>query len=251
MPSSLALLLLLLQFLLPTPRLAAAQSPLDLQAKLHMRVKNYTLDADNFLDALAKVATQFQLPLGVEWSENSETRQRVSRSWSDTDVQQMIQELVKAHQGYELEVRDGVVHVFPAWTKSNRKDFVNLRLGNFAVRNQVPETATHELRDLVKLNISPPSPPKPGAAGGSGSSQAVDVGEQEISLRLQNVTVRDALDKIALASDLKIWVVTFTDEPLTPTGFRRTRTLRIKTIAHNEQPVWDSLRWGDAVPPSK
>jgi hypothetical protein len=51
-----------------------------------------------------------------------------------------------------------------------------------------------------------------------------------------------------LASDRKIWIVTFTNGPLTPTGFRPTRTLWIKTIAVDEQPVWESLRWGDPIP---
>ncbi|HVA71694.1 MAG TPA: hypothetical protein VNF02_01180 [Candidatus Limnocylindrales bacterium] len=216
-----------------------------------MRVKNYTLNADNFLDALTKVATKFHVPIGVQWSENSDTKRKVSASWANVDVQQVIQQLIGAHPGYEFDVTDGVLHVFPEWTKSNRQDFVNLNLPNFVVRNQMPETATHQLRDLVKLNVSPSPLPKPGVAGGTGYSQGADVGEQNISLRLQNVTVQEALDKIALASDRKIWVVTFTDEPLTPTGFRRTRTLWIKTIAYNEQPVWDSLRWGDEIPPSK
>jgi hypothetical protein len=239
--------LLLLQLLLTTPRLVGARRP-DFQANVHMRVKNYTLNADSFLDALAKVAAKFQIPIGVQWSENSDTKRKVYASWANVDAQQVIQQLVRAHPGYRLEVSGGVVHVFPDWTISNRHDFVNLKVSKFIVRDQVPEIASHQLRDLVKLNVSPSPLPKPGVAGGTGYSQGADVGEQNIGLRLQNVTVRDALDKIALASDRKIWVVTFTDEPLTPSGFRRTRTLWIKTIASNEQPVWDSLRWGDEIP---
>lgn len=246
---SLILFLVLLRPAAVATRAAPLQGAVDLQARLHARVKSYTLNADNFLDALARVATQFQLPMGVQWSENSETLRKVSSTWSDVDAQQIIQELVNVHPGYEFDVSDGVVHVFPAWTKSSQQDFVHLKLEKFVVDNQVPEAATHQLRDLIKLTVSP----RHSQAGAHGTifSQAADVGEQEISFRVQNVTVRDALDKIALASDRKIWAVTFTDEPLTPTGFRRTRTLWIKAIAYNEQPVWDSLRWGDAIPSSK
>jgi len=250
MLTSFVFFLVVVQLLSPTPRPTAVRNPVGPQANLHMRVKNYTLNADNFLDALTKVATQFRLPMGVQWSENKATMRKVSRSWSNVDVQKVIQELVKAQQGYEFDVSDGVLHVFPKWTKSSRQDFLSLKLPKFVVRDQVPETATHQLRDLVKQTVSPPSP-KPGAAGGTGFSQGADVGEREISLRLQNATVRDALDGIALVSDRKIWVVTYTDEPLTPTGFRGTRTLWISTIAYNEQPVWDSVRWGDEIPPSK
>jgi hypothetical protein len=209
------------------------------------------MNGDNFVDALLKVATQFQIPMGIEWSENASTAQKISESWTDADVQQVIQRLVNAQRGYEFEVKDGVVHVFPEWAKSSQQDFVNLKVQKFIVRNEVAAAATRQLRDLVKLTVSPP--PQTGAtAGGTAGSQLGTIEDREISLKLENLTVRDALDQIALVSDRKIWVVTFTEEPLlTPTGFRRTRSLWIDTVPDNEQPVWNTLRWGDAIPPTK
>lgn len=122
-------------------RLAAAQEPPSLQARLHTRVKSYRLGANDFLDALTRVATWFQLPMGVEgveWPESGATRRRVSRSWSNVDVQQVIQDLVKGYQGYEFEVSGGIVHVFREWAKTSRQDFVNLELKTFVVRDQMP-----------------------------------------------------------------------------------------------------------------
>lgn len=190
--------------------------------------------------------------MGIEWTEDSDTERKVSRSWNNTEAQQAVRDLVVAQPRYKFDVANGVVHVFPRRAKANGKNFVNLKLRTFIVSGQMPEIASRQLRNLVKSTVSPPpSVPRVTPAGGSIYSQAGEVGERDINIDLHNVTVRDALDKIAPASDWKIWVVTFTDEPLTPTGFRRTRTLWIKTIAYNEQPVWDSLRRGDEIPPSK
>jgi hypothetical protein len=244
----LLLLLLLLQLPFFAPRAVAGPESADLHSRLSIPVKNYVLNAGGLLDALAKVAAKFQIPMGVQWSENSDTKREVTATWKNTDPEQMIRSLVSTHRGYELNVSDGVVHILPDWARSSPQNFLNLKLQKFAVFNQAPEIAGHRLRDLVKLTVSPAPPQPRTAANGSAYSQAADVGEQNIGITLTNVTVRDALDRIALASDRKIWIVTFTNGPLTPTGFRPTRTLWIKTIAVDEQPVWDSLRWGDPIP---
>lgn len=199
-----------------------------------------------FHPGLAQVAGKFQIPLEVQWSDDTETNRRLSMSWTNTDPEQIIETLVTSHRGYEFDVTDGVVHIYPRWATANGQDFVSLKLGEFIVHDQPPEIATKRLRELVKLKVSPPAPSSRG--GGSMYSQAGEVGEQNISFTLRNVTVQRALDEIALASGRKIWIVTFTNGPLTPTGFRPTRTLWINKIAANEQPVWDSLRWGDRIP---
>lgn len=244
------LALLMLQVFPLRARTPVLEQSYALQGKLHGRIKTYSVRAENFVQALAAVATKFQIPMGVQWTEDRDTKREVSRSWKNASPEQIIKSLVNSHSGYGFDVSDGVVHIFPKWAKSSREDFVNLKVQSFVVLDQAPETATKALRDLVKLTVSPPAPRAKRPAG-SVYSQAGDVGERNVSIALRKATVRDALDRIALASDRKIWVVTFTHEPLTPTRFRRTRTLWIKSIAVKEQPVWDSLRWGDPVPPSK
>jgi hypothetical protein len=58
------------------------------------------------------------------------------------------------------------------------------------------------------------------------------------------------LDALALLSDKKIWIVTFTRNPeLTVTGFRRAVSLwNFSPIPDDKQPVWDILRWDEPVP---
>lgn len=257
MRSDVVLSLLLLGLLLssprtalPKPQAAAEQSVPNLDVKLHTRVETYTLDADNFFDALMKIAKEFQIPMGIQWSETDDTMKKVSLSCANVDTEQILRKLVDLQQGYSLDVSNGVVHVFPEWARRSRQDFVNLKIREFVVRDQIPGLANRHLRDLVKLTVSPPPPPS-GKPNGSGFSMGAEVGERNISLHLQNVIARDALDAIALASTWKVWVVTFTNGPLTPTGFRPTRTIWIPSFPPNEQPVWDSLHWGNMLPSRK
>lgn len=81
-------------------------------------------------------------------------------------------------------------------------------------------------------------------------SQGASVGEPDVTVTLQSVNVPQVLDALALASDRKVWVVTFTaDGAVTPTSFRRTGTLWNKeNVPDPEQPVWDTFRWGDSIP---
>jgi hypothetical protein len=126
-------------------------------------------------------------------------------------------------------------------------DFLNLKVHQFEV-NQVPvETATRRLRDFVKSRVSPP---RRGIRAGVGGSLGTNPDEPKVTMRLADVTVRDVLDKIALASAKKIWIVTFlSDGRLTSTGFRRTVTLwNDSPIPEDEQPVWDTLHWTDELP---
>ncbi|MGH9682813.1 MAG: hypothetical protein ACRD4S_04280 [Candidatus Acidiferrales bacterium] len=233
------------------PIVSRTPPAISLEAKLHASVEDYTLVADTFLQALARVAAEFQVPMGVEWSGSPATLQRVSLSWDHADVQQVIETIVKNQPGYGLSVDDGTVHVFPKWTASNQRDFTKLRIHKFEVSNMVVEMANHRLRDLVKLTVSP-RPPAPRSADRKGEmySQAANVGDPDVAIKLEDVDVRTVLDNLAQASDRKIWVVTFVGESdVTSTGFWRTLTLwNNKPIPDNEQPVWDMFRWGEAVP---
>ena len=243
--------LILLQAPGTTSASSGSQRSHDLDAKLHTRVGNYTLNADNFLEALAQVATRFEITMGIEWSKSPATLQKVRLFWDQADVQQVIETLVKNQPGYEFNIDNDVVHVYPQEAKSNSHDFVNLRIQKFQVRNVVIETASHQLRDLVRLTVSPPQMVS-SEEGPKGiiHSQAASVGEPELTFKFDSVTVRVALDELAVTSDRKIWVVTFTsDYGITPTGFWRTRTLwNSNVIPDNEQPLWDMFHWGEAIP---
>lgn len=219
----------------------------DLQTKLNSQVTDYKLEAGNFVDALAALAQKFELPMGVEWSRDQQTSRRVSRSWNSVSVRQIVQDVVKAEPGYEFSVSEGVVHVLPIWTSPESQDFTRLKLGGFEVHNQVIQVANRRLQAMIAARIAPPVSEPPGAKGSAGS-QFTSVGERMVNVHLGDVTVRTALDQLALSSDWRIWVVTFTDSDL-PSGFRRTQSLWSSAVIPDEyQPVWNVFHWGDRIP---
>ncbi len=231
-------------------RAAAATSTHPTQAKLEAKVSFYSLEEQDFAHGLFSFASKFQLPMGIEWVRSAETTKKISLSWKDKSVQQMLEMVVSRQAGYKFDIgEDGVVHVFPAAMHLSSQDFLNLRIDRFEVQNEIVELANHRLHDLVSAKLSPRRPQSHSPAG-TGYSQGAQVGDPEFSLALTQVPVREVLDRLALASDRKIWVVTFVAGAyVKQTGYLRTITLWNNAhIPDAEQPIWNMLRWNDRLP---
>ena len=86
---------------------------------------------------------------------------------------------------------------------------------------------------------------------GSHQISVAGPGDSLVDVALKNCTVEDALDALAMASNRKVWIVTFPDEPsVTERGLRRTRSLYTDVpVRDDDQPIWYLYRWGDPIPP--
>jgi hypothetical protein len=239
--------LLLLASLLFVGHLASgATQPEELSSKLAAFVHDYHLTANNFLDGLTHVGSEFQVPMGIEWLNTSEARTSFNLHWNTATVEEIIETIAHTQPGYEVRVSDGVVHISPTEIP-REQNFLFINIGSFEVHNGVVEMAEQRLRNTVKRTTIPA---KPGPREGIGGSLATNVDSQPISVQLRDASVRDVLDSLARVSAKKIWVVTFVDSlALTATGFRRTLTLwNNSPVPDDEQPVWNMFRWNDPVP---
>lgn len=228
-----------------------APGPTQLATRLHERVPRYDLRVGSFPAALLKVAGDFKLPMGIEWERSASTMRPLAISQRNATVKEIIQAILASQPGYEVEVEKGVVRVSSAKLLADRRNFLKLKVGEFRAQTVGLETATKRLRELVKATVSPPrGGNRKAPQGGTGFSQGVEVGEPELTLDMQDASVEDVLDALAVASDRKIWLVTYAPgSALTPTGFRRTVSIwNDEPIPDDEQPVWDFLRWAQ-VPP--
>lgn len=248
MLTRLVLLVVILQSLWGNPATSSPTVSDQLASKLGTRVPKYDLNAGNFVDALTRVGSEFQVPMGIEWVNASAARVKLNRSWKDVTVEEIIQTIVKTQPGYEILVRGGIVRVYSPKLIPERQNFLRLHIDRLHVNREVVEIASRRLRERVKLTVSPPKP-QPGG-GGVGSSLLTNPDDPQISLQLSNASVEEILDALAVASARKIWIVTFSESPsLTPTGFRRTLSLWNSTpMSDDEQPVWDMFHWGEALP---
>lgn len=245
MPKRVALLLLALQFLLMRPFASCSAESDALESKLSAPVHDYSLTANNFAEGLIRVATQFQIPMGIEWVNTPTARTQLTLDWKDVTLQEILDEITKTQPGYEVRVSNGVVHVCSMKIPPNQ-NFLHLKIKLFEAHHDVVDMAERRLRDLVQSNLVAPK----SDGGGRGGSLAANVGETTVELQLRDVTVETILDSLATASTRKIWVVTFVDSFIpTASGFRRTLTLwNDAPVPDDQQPVWDTFHWGDPIP---
>src|SRR6266852_7355757 len=238
--TALFLLLLLIQ---PMPPAASGtQRPEDLDAKLRMNLKSYQLQANNFVEALTRVASDFQIPIGIEWVNPPAAGTRVNLSWKNATIREVLQAIVKTQPGFKMLVGSSVVHVSSSDLVPDHENPLKLKINAFEVHNVPAELASRQLHDTVKRTLLPPKPQQGfGRREGVGGSGFSNIDDPKISVTLKNATVEDVLDALASASARKIWIVTFSDaRTLTAAGYRRTLGLWNRApVPDDEQPVWD------------
>jgi hypothetical protein len=232
-----AFLLLAFQSSWMVPVAFGTPAPDDLTIKLSRHVTNYNLGVFNFLEALIRVSNDFQIPMGIVWVSTSAARAGLPFAWKEATVREIIEAIAKTQPGYQVEVTNGVVHISPPALIADRENFLTLKIPEFKISNQYTEVVISKLHDFI-------APPRT-----SGFSIGAMI-EPKITLELKNSTVEDILDALDVASTRKIWVVTFADDTgLTPSGFRRTRSLWTDApIPDEEQPALALLHWGDPRP---
>lgn len=209
----------------------------DLNAKLTRHISNYSLTDSNLPRALIRVSNDFHIPMGIVWIMTPTQRSTPPVAWKNATVQEIIEAIAKTHVGYEVQVRNGVVHVSPSGLIPNAQNFLTMKIDRFHVHNDYIEMASFKLHNLIT---------PPGFAGFSVGA----TGDSRVDVEFKDATVENILDGLLAASNRKIWIVTFSDETgLTSRGFRKTKSLFTEApVPDKEQPVWDLLRWRDPMP---
>jgi hypothetical protein len=221
------------------------------EANLSSRIHNYKLTEGSFIEALDHVAREFKIPMGVEWVASSSARAQFSMFWDDASILEIIQDIAKRQDGYSVAVKNGVVHITCGSLVRPSQNPGLIKIKALAISKTSLGWASKQLRDQVKLTVSPPdSSDKSGGPRGSGGSFISSTDEPTVSLDVHNVTAEDALDKLIVGAGEYIWVITFSeDSKLTPTGFRRTISLWNNLhIEDNQQPLWDLFAWKSQLP---
>ncbi|MGA8762457.1 MAG: hypothetical protein WB562_06165 [Candidatus Sulfotelmatobacter sp.] len=219
----------------------------ELSSQLATPVHDYNLTANSLLEGLTLVASEFRVPIGIEWVNTGAPKVEFNLHLKEATVGEIIETVARTQPGYDVRVGKGAVHVYSTEIP-REQDFLLIRIGSFMASDEVVEVAERRLREVVKLTTVLSK----GVTGGTGGSLATNVGDPKINVRVANATVEDVLDALAAASPKKIWIVTFTHSlDLTPTGFRRTANLRNSfPVPDDEQPVWETFRWGEPISPA-
>jgi len=220
-----------------------------LRANLEVTVARYRLQNMNFIEALAKVGSDFKIPMGIAWVSTPRSRALVNLSWRNATVGRILETLTKTQPGYKMSIMTNVVRISPTGLFPETENPLELGIDSYAVEGVSVERASRELHMLVKRKLRPPMANR-ATRQGSAESGASNLHDPKIYVRLENTTLERALDALAAASARKVWIVTFSeDSGLTAAGFRRTLTLwNDFPIPDEDQPLWDLLHWGDPIP---
>jgi hypothetical protein len=219
-----------------------------LQAKLNTVSSSYSLHTQDSLHALLKMAGDFQLPIGIEWVRSIGPTEHFDKSWQDAAPATILQDILARYPGYEMEVSNSVVHVFPAAIHNDAANILNTRIGEFQANREYVRFAASRLgRQLLPIMV-PPDPTR--APEGWGSSIATGKGDRPVTFIIENATVRDVLDKLCLAADLNMWVVAYPSEPAKSRG-GFLKTIRLDEAVPPEDDhfylVFHFLFWGNPI----
>jgi hypothetical protein len=213
-------------------------------------VPNYSLEANNFIDALLKVSNQFQFPLGVEWVKSEDTLKPVRFSRSGTTVNDIIQAVLSQYAGYEWRTEDGVVHVFQRDLITDTRNPLNITIKRIGEESETVGWANNNLLQMVSHVVRHPE-----LSGISGSVLG-GPGEPVFSFTADNTQARNILNQIVTSGTgttpptpgmNRIWIATFPEKPL----FSRTGFLEVvpmwnpKFVSDDDQPFWILRPWGD------
>src|SRR5713101_5685791 len=128
---------------------SASPAPNELDVKLSKRVTNYNLDRSNFVEALVRVSSEFEIPMGIAWVNTPAAKAEMAFTWKDATVQQVIEAISKTQPGYQVQLRNGVVHVFSPGSIPERENFLTWKIKAFEMHNENADWASRKLHDLI------------------------------------------------------------------------------------------------------
>jgi hypothetical protein len=127
----------------------------DLRLALQRPLLAYTISGDSFVQVLTRVASQFRIPMGIEWVKSPESLKPLSFTWHEATVEQVLSRIVSSQPGYSYDIENAVFHVLPPDALHDDLSFLNLRIKSFAVDNEFVEFAGFRLKAILRRILYP------------------------------------------------------------------------------------------------
>src|SRR5438128_12652783 len=105
--------------------LAAGQT---LEEKLSLRVEAFDSESKSIPVRLVEVAQQFNIPMGIEWSDDLQAKAPSPIHIRNTTVGNLLRQILSQQPGYEFRLDDGVIHIFASRLLDDPRNFLNIRL---------------------------------------------------------------------------------------------------------------------------
>ncbi len=177
-------------------------------------VSDYVPKAITPVDQLVEVARRFKISMGIEWVERADTAtpDKIPPS-GKRSVRELIEEIVSVSPEHFVEVDRGLVHIYSATKAVHPFNFLNIRLKSYSVKDGDLFAAEDQLRWAIRFTLEPEKYLN-GYGGGYGHG-AHDVFEiPKFTLSVSDVTIREVLNRIALAQGNALWVASINSADL-------------------------------------
>ena len=80
----------------------------DARRVLSTSVPHYSIKAINLLQAAAQIASDFKLPIGMEWQGDPDAKKEIVYHWQDTTVERILYDVATFDVQYQVEISNGV-----------------------------------------------------------------------------------------------------------------------------------------------
>jgi len=171
-------------------------------------VTDYVPKAITPVDQLVEVARRFKIPMGIEWVERADTATPDKAPPSGKrSVRELIEEIVSVSPEHRIEVDDGLVRIYSPTEAVHPFNFLNIRLKSYIVKEADLFAAEDQLRWAIRFTLEPEKY-RNGYGGGYGHGANHIFQIPKFTLSGSDITIREVLNRIALAQGNALWVAT-------------------------------------------
>ena len=158
-------------------------------------------------DQLVEVAQRFKIPMAIEWVDRSRTAPRDQTLPSrKRSVRELIEEIASVSPEHCVVVDDGLVRIYSPTESVHPFNFLNVRLKRYSVKEADLFAAQDQLRWAIRFTLEPEKY-RNGYNGGYGHGADHVFEIPKFTLSESDVTIREVLNRIALAQGNALWVV--------------------------------------------
>ena len=190
--------------------LASTLNAQDLSSRLSQPA-SYQPAATTTLQQLIEVAQHYRIPMGIEWIHDPKAEATpLPETIKPRTVNDLLAAILSHSPGYVARQSDGVLQVAKTDFLDKRENFLNLRLSTFEVQTVNLFGAQFELRLGIRKELYPERYAN-GHVGGYGYGSERDDGfdKENVTIAGNDLTIREILNKIAVANGNALWVVQF------------------------------------------
>lgn len=167
------------------------------------------------LERLIEVARNYRIPMGLEWLEQSDgDDDSPFLNESYETVRQLIHAILAHSPAYQVRTEEGILYIAQPFVAASHKNFLNLRISRYEVKDVNLFDAEEQLRIRINLLLFPQLY-KNGYGGGYGYPPDHVFTARNITASGSDLTIRSVLNKIAASSGNALWVVQLTPKELT------------------------------------